>query len=92
MVEAIKIWLIFNAALLAWLLWWRIRMTPVKSSNIEAIGFKDGVLSVKFKSGKQIYDYPNVTPDEHKAFVEADSIGSHFHNHIKGREFSKRDA
>lgn len=66
-------------------------MKPVKSSNIEAVGYKDGVLSVKFKFGDHVYDYPDVTEAEHKAFVDSESIGSHFHKHIKNRKFTKRD-
>lgn len=66
-------------------------MKEVKSSNISHIGWKDGVLSVQFKSGDKIYDYLGVTDAEHKAFVDAESIGSHFHKHFKGRDFTKRD-
>jgi hypothetical protein len=66
-------------------------MKPVKSSNIEAVGFKDGVLSVRFKGGN-VYDYPGVTAEQHHKFVNAESVGSHFHNHIKGRfDGKKRD-
>lgn len=67
-------------------------MKPIHgSSNIEAVGYKDGVLSVKFRGGDHIYDYPDVTEAEHKAFVGADSVGSYFHKHIKSRKFTKRD-
>lgn len=67
-------------------------MKPVKgSSNIEAIGHKDGVLSVQFKGGA-IYDYPNVPADLHARFVGAESVGSFFHQHIKGKfDHTKRD-
>ena len=67
-------------------------MKEVKSSNISHIGWKDGVLSVKFKTGDKVYDYPGVTEAEHRSFVEADSIGGHFAQHIKGRDFTKREA
>jgi hypothetical protein len=62
------------------------------SSTISHIGHENGVLSVKFKSNpKVIYDYPDVSEDEHKAFMEADSKGSHHHKNFKGRPFSKRE-
>lgn len=67
-------------------------MKEVKSSNISHIGWKDGTLSVRFKSGDKVYDYAGVTEAEWKAFENAESHGSHFHNHIKGRDFTKRDA
>lgn len=62
------------------------------SSTVSHIGYDNGVLSVKFHSNpKLIYDYPNVTEDEHKEFMEADSKGSHHHKTFKGRPFSKRE-
>lgn len=68
-------------------------MKEVESSNISHIGFKDGVMSVKFKSSPdKVYDYPGVTQAEHDAFVNAKSIGTHFYAHIKGRDFTKREA
>lgn len=68
-------------------------MKEVKSGNISHVGWKDGVLSVRFKSNpEKVYDYPGVTEAEHRVFVNADSIGSHFHAYIKGRDFTKRDA
>jgi len=68
-------------------------MKEVKSSNISHIGYEDGKLLVKFKSSPdKVYEYPGVTEAEHHAFVNADSIGSHFAAHIKGRDFTKREA
>jgi hypothetical protein len=66
-------------------------MKKVESSTIEAIGYKDGILSVKFKSGPNIYDY-RATQEEHHALMHADSIGKHFHANIKGRDFTKRES
>lgn len=60
-------------------------MTPVKSSNIEAVGYdaEKKILSVKFKSGGT-FQYGDVPEGVHKAFVGADSVGSYFHRHIRG--------
>ncbi len=54
-------------------------MTPpnlvaVKSSNVAAIGYADGVLWVQFKSGSS-YRYEKVTPVQHRALMVASSIG-----------------
>lgn len=64
-------------------------MKPVKSSNIEAVGYKDGVLSVRFRSGGT-WDYHGVSPDQHRAFIGADSVGSHFHKNICGKFTEKK--
>lgn len=63
-----------------------ITLTPVNSSNIEAIAFDDAIggLFVKFKSGK-IFLYAGVTPDHYKKLGTAKSIGSHFASEIKGK-------
>ena len=67
-------------------------MKSVESSTISHIGFEDGKLPVRFKSSpKHVYSY-DATDEEHAALIGADSIGSHFHKHIKGREFTKREA
>lgn len=66
-------------------------MKEVESSTISHIGFEDGKLHVRFKSSpKHVYTY-DATEEEHAALIGADSIGGHFHRHIKGREFTKRE-
>lgn len=59
-------------------------MQPVNSSSIEAVGYDEPsrTLHVRFNSGTH-YSYPNVDPEEHRALVEADSIGAHFSKHIR---------
>ena len=65
---------------------------PVKSSNIAAIGYQNGVLQVDFKgSGKKPggrYQYPGVTHEEYTALMTADmdpekSVGSVFHSGVR---------
>lgn len=66
-----------------------VELSPVDSSNIEAVGFDPdaGELHVRFKGGKT-YCYSGRTQAEHDALVQADSIGAHFHKHLRGaKEF-----
>lgn len=68
-------------------------MKPVESSTVSHIGHENGVLSVMFHSNpKIIYDYPDVTEEEHAAFMAASSKGSHHAKNFKGRPFIKREA
>lgn len=61
-------------------------MKEVKSSNISHIGYdtEKRLMSVKFKTGS-IYRYEDVPPEAHEALVGADSVGSHFHENIRGK-------
>lgn len=70
-----------------------MRLEPVQSSNIVAVGHdaETSKLFVQFKSGGT-YQYDNVPPEAHAAFVGAESVGKHFHAEIKGKyEGSKYD-
>lgn len=59
-------------------------LDPVESSNIKAIGHDPAtnVLRVQFRSGAT-HDYHGVTREQHQALIGADSIGGHFHRHIR---------
>jgi hypothetical protein len=59
-------------------------MTLVKSSNIAAIGHDPGTntLHVQFSNGST-YAYDSVSPEDHAAFVSAESAGSHFAKNIR---------
>ena len=61
-----------------------MQMTPVKSSNISAIGYDPATkeLHVKFKSG-ETYAYGNVDEKAHAALMAAPSIGGHLSKTIK---------
>ena len=72
-----------------------IDLTPVKSSQVKAIGHDPATntLAVQFMHGAgHLYCYPNVTADMHKAFAGAESIGAHFGKHIKALPFEKYEA
>jgi hypothetical protein len=68
-----------------------MKMEPVTSSNIAAIGYDHTTktLAVKFKSG-DLWHYPGASPDHHRELMSAKSIGKHFHAHIKGRFEGKK--
>lgn len=52
-------------------------MTPVKSSQIEAIGYSAPklLLTVRFRGGST-YEYKNVKPSQHTALMAAESKGT----------------
>lgn len=71
-----------------------MKMTPVTSSNIAAIGYAHpmephATLVVEFKNGKK-FAYSNVSLEERDALMASESIGRHFNQFIKavkvGRE------
>jgi hypothetical protein len=69
-----------------------IELKPVDSSQVKAIGYDPATqtLACTFTRGPgHIYHYPNVTPEQHAAFVGAESIGTHFGKHIKPLAFKK---
>lgn len=50
-------------------------MTPVKSSNVESVGYDGSTLTITFKGGKT-YHYSNVPTSIHQSLLKAKSIGS----------------
>ena len=68
-----------------------IALLPVTSQKVAAVGYDAATqtLAVTFPNGKAIYHYPGVTPEQHAAFIGAESIGRHFGQHIQGRAFEK---
>jgi hypothetical protein len=63
------------------------------SSNIEAIGHENGVLSVRFRGGA-VYDYPDFPADLHAEWMDVhdkgESVGKFFHARIKNRYTGKK--
>lgn len=65
----------------------------VKSSNIKSIAHcpNSNCMEVTFNNGNT-YIYEGVKAEDHQALLKAESIGSHFHNNIKGKfKFKKKD-
>jgi hypothetical protein len=60
-------------------------MKPVKSSNVQAVGYDPAsrTMRVQFNSGT--YDYADVAPEKHADLMAADSLGKHLHAHFKGQ-------
>ena len=62
-------------------------MTPVKSSTIDSVDHDGDKLTVKFKSGATLYDYPDVPKELHDRMMahhaEGGSIGKFFHANIR---------
>ncbi len=63
-----------------------MNMQKVKSSTIEAVGHdaEKNRMVMRFNNGTE-YECININAEQHSAFVGADSVGSHFHAHIKGK-------
>lgn len=68
-----------------------MNLKPVKSSNIEAVGYDEETqeLQVQFKGGS-IYAYDSVPSTEHDELINAKSIGGHFHKAIKDQYKTKK--
>ena len=64
-------------------------LTPVQSSNLEAVGYNDFTLTVKFKNGS-IYDYAGVPQAVAGELLTAVSIGAAFNAIIRGRYAAER--
>lgn len=72
-----------------------IQLTPVTSNQVAAIGYDEATqtLAVTFTRGLgAIYHYPNVTKETYDAFMQAESIGKFFGQHIKDLPFTKYPA
>lgn len=70
-----------------------VERTPVKSSNIRAIGHdpESKTLEVEFSNGG-VYHYHGVDSDQYNELLKAESVGRHLNTHIKGHhKFSKAD-
>jgi hypothetical protein len=63
-----------------------MKMIPVQSSNVESIGYEPAAqrLDVKFRGGKT-YRHDNVSEQDYRRFMAADSKGRHYHENFKGR-------
>lgn len=69
-----------------------IPLTTVESNQVAAIGYdaESGTMAVTFTRGPgHVYHYPNVSAELHQQFLEAESIGSFFGQHIKALPFDK---
>ena len=63
-----------------------ITREPVSSSNIKSVGYApdDKTMSVEFSDGS-VYHYHDVEKDVYNSLIGAKSVGSHFHQAIRGK-------
>ncbi|MDY3974244.1 KTSC domain-containing protein [uncultured Veillonella sp.] len=61
-----------------------MKLFPVTSSNIAAIGYESGIIEVHFLNGA-VYHYPNCTKALFESFLSASSKGKFLHQWLKGR-------
>lgn len=59
-----------------------VPMTPVTSSNVEAIGWRGDVLHVRYKGGKT-YMYQGVPESLYKRALVSESLGAFLHHNVK---------
>lgn len=58
----------------------------IESSNIKSVGYDKASLTLEIEFGSGgVYQYYGVLPEHHSDLMAAESIGKHFHAHIKGR-------
>jgi lysyl-tRNA synthetase class 2 len=62
-----------------------MEMTPVKSSNIKAIGHDPAAkkLRVEFTNGG-LYEYQDVAPHHYSTMLSHESPGKYFAQHVRG--------
>jgi hypothetical protein len=71
------------------------KLTPVKSSNIKAVGYDPAArsLTVAFHGGAS-HSYADVSPEKHAGMMgdgkPGHSVGAYFHANIKNAHKSKR--
>ena len=68
-----------------------MKRTSVKSSNILSVGHdpETNTLEIEFKGGG-VYTYHDVDQAKADALLNAESVGKHFHAHIRNaHSFSK---
>lgn len=52
-----------------------MNMISVSSSRMNAVGWENNTLYVRFKNG-QVYAYENVSKSEYESFINSSSLGS----------------
>ncbi len=59
-----------------------VQRDPIESSNLKSVGYDGSALEIEFKSGV-VWRYADVSPEDHKRLLEAESKGSFFSAAIK---------
>lgn len=67
-----------------------IALTPVKSSNIRAVGYDPATRTLAVEFPNSVYHYADVPPNVHDELRAAESVGRYFASNVKGKfEHSK---
>ncbi len=68
-----------------------ISMQAVESSQLKEAGYsaQHQTVSIRFREGGPLYQYPHITPEDWAAFQAAESQGSYFIRNWKNRTFKK---
>lgn len=59
-----------------------MQMIPVSSSNLESVGYENGVLCIAFHGGR-VYEYTGVPESVYQGLMAASSHGKYFHAYIR---------
>ena len=62
-----------------------MKMIPVQSTAIRAIGYDGGTLGVRFHSGNTVYEHVGVPAWQYARFLLAPSKGTFYTDHIRGK-------
>lgn len=60
-----------------------MQMTPIESSMFSHIGYADGTLAVRYRSGGKLFHHEGVPVDVWEALLAAESFGKAFHALVK---------
>lgn len=61
------------------------RRQSVESDHLKSVGFRDGVLTVRFHSPDKVYVFYDVPPSVHQGLMRASSKSKYFLANIKGK-------
>ena len=64
-------------------------MIPVGSSNVAAVGYDCGILTVRFHNG-YVYEYSGVSEAVFREFLAAPSKGRFVHHRLKNKYPTRR--
>lgn len=69
----------------------KVEMHEVESSNLEAVGFREDTLVVKFKKGA-VYSYNGVDRSVFEDLLNAESVGKFFNANVRKAFPYKRES
>jgi len=67
-----------------------MQRTPVKSSNIRAVGYDAATQTLEVEFGSGVYQYQGVPPEKHAKLMGAESVGKFIRAEIRGKFDSRK--